>query len=53
MPSPELILSIIRQESEFDTRAHSYAGARGMMQLMTYTARIVAKHARLPYSKKN
>ena len=52
MPSPELILAIIRQESEFDTRAHSYVGARGMMQLMTYTARIVAKRARLPYSKK-
>ena len=52
MPSPELILAIIRQESEFDTQAHSYAGARGMMQIMTYTARLVAKHAKLPYSKK-
>jgi len=52
MPSPELILAIIRQESEFDVRAHSYAGARGMMQIMTYTARIVAKRAKLPYSKK-
>ena len=52
MPSPELILAVIRQESEFDARAHSYAGARGMMQLMTYTARGVAKRARLPYNKK-
>jgi soluble lytic murein transglycosylase len=52
MPSPELILAIIRQESEFDARANSYAGAKGMMQLMTYTARLVAKRARLPYSKK-
>ena len=52
MPSPELILAIIRQESEFDARAHSYAGARGMMQLMTYTAKLVAKRARLRYSKK-
>ncbi len=52
MPSPELILAIIRQESEFDVQAHSYVGARGMMQIMTYTARLVAKRAKLPYSKK-
>ena len=52
MPKPELILAIIRQESEFDQNAHSYVGARGMMQLMTYTAKLVAKQARLPYNKK-
>ena len=51
MPKPELILAIIRQESEFDPYAHSYAGARGMMQLMTYTAKLIAKQAKLPYSK--
>ena len=51
MPTSELILSVIRQESEFDQRANSYAGARGMMQLMTYTAKLVAKQAKLPYSK--
>ena len=50
MPNPELILAIIRQESEFDRRANSYVGARGMMQLMKYTAKIVAKQATLPYS---
>jgi soluble lytic murein transglycosylase len=50
MPQPEFILSIIRQESEFDRRANSYVGARGMMQLMKYTAKIVAKQAKLPYS---
>ena len=31
MPKPELVLAVIRQESEFDQRANSYAGARGMM----------------------
>jgi len=51
MPKPELVLAVIRQESEFDQKAHSYAGARGMMQLMTYTAKLVAKQAKLPYSK--
>ncbi len=50
MPEPELILSIIRQESEFDRKANSYVGARGMMQLMKYTAKLVAKQAKLPYS---
>jgi soluble lytic murein transglycosylase len=50
MPASELILSIIRQESEFDRKANSYVGARGMMQLMKYTAKIVAKQAKLPYS---
>ena len=51
IPEPAFILSVIRQESEFDIEANSYAGAKGLMQLMTYTARIVAKQAKLPYSK--
>ncbi len=52
MPKPELVLSIIRQESEFDQNANSAVGAKGMMQLMTYTARLVAKSAKMSYSKK-
>ena len=51
MPKKELVLSVIRQESEFDHKANSYVGAQGLMQLMTYTARVVAKQAKLPYSK--
>ena len=51
MPKPELVLAVIRQESEFDQKADSSAGAQGMMQLMTYTARLVAKQAKLPYVK--
>jgi soluble lytic murein transglycosylase len=50
MPDPSVVLAIIRQESEFDRKANSYVGARGMMQLMKYTAKIVAKQAKLPYS---
>ena len=52
IPDSAFILSIIRQESEFDTSANSSAGAKGLMQLMTYTARVVAKQAKIPYSKK-
>ena len=51
IPEPALILSIIRQESEFDVSANSHAGAKGLMQVMPYTAKVVAKQAKLPYSK--
>ena len=51
MPSQEIVLAITRQESEFDPKANSYAGAKGMMQLMTYTAKLVAKQMNVPYRK--
>jgi soluble lytic murein transglycosylase len=51
IPEPAFILSIIRQESEFDMTANSHAGAKGLMQLMPYTAKLVSKQAKLPYSK--
>ena len=52
MPKQELILAVIRQESEFDQKANSSAGAKGMMQLMNYTAKLVSKQANLPYAKR-
>ena len=51
IPETAFILSIIRQESEFDMSANSHAGAKGLMQLMPYTAKLVSKQAKLPYSK--
>ena len=51
IPESAFILSIIRQESEFDLSANSHAGAKGLMQLMPFTAKLVSKQAKLPYSK--
>ena len=51
IPEAAFILSIIRQESEFDMTAHSHAGAQGLMQLMPYTAKLVSKQAKLSYNK--
>lgn len=49
--SPEIVLGLSRQESEFNPRAYSSAGARGMMQLMPATAQITAKKEGLRYSR--
>ncbi|MDX2484827.1 MAG: lytic transglycosylase domain-containing protein [Pseudodonghicola sp.] len=40
--APEMTLAIARRESEFDPRVVSGAGARGLMQVMPATARLVA-----------
>ncbi|CAK0761700.1 soluble lytic murein transglycosylase [Azospirillaceae bacterium] len=45
-----LVLSLIRQESTFNTNIVSGAGARGLMQLMPATAQLVSKKLDLPYA---
>jgi soluble lytic murein transglycosylase len=47
---PALALAITRQESEFDQRAVSSAGARGLMQLLPSTARLVARQSGRQYN---
>ena len=41
---PAIVYGITRQESGFDPHVRSGVGARGMMQLMPETARVVARH---------
>lgn len=48
---PALLHALTRQESEFNHRAISSAGARGLMQLMPATARLVSKQLGLRYSR--
>ena len=43
---PNLILAIMRQESAFNERARSSAGARGLMQVMPATGRKMARKIR-------
>jgi soluble lytic murein transglycosylase len=40
---PALVLAITRQESQFDPRVRSSADARGMMQILPGTGRLVAR----------
>jgi soluble lytic murein transglycosylase len=50
-PEPALIHAITRQESEFDPQAVSPAGARGLMQVMPATAKLVASRIGAPYDR--
>ena len=45
---PYLAAALIRQESAFNPRATSVAGARGLMQIMPRTGRTLAAQARKP-----
>lgn len=46
-----VILALIRQESEFDTSASSRVGAKGLMQIMPATARLLSKVTNVEFSR--
>ena len=46
-----VILALIRQESEFDTTANSTVGAKGLMQIMPATAKLLSKVTNIDFSR--
>jgi len=48
---PDLVYSLIRQESAFNPGAHSVAGARGLVQLMPVLAKFILDQWRVPVPK--
>ncbi len=48
---PHLVFGMIRQESAFDASARSWAGARGLMQVMPATGRELAQQMGLKYTR--
>jgi soluble lytic murein transglycosylase len=46
-----VILALIRQESEFDTSATSRVGAKGLMQIMPATAKVLSKVTNIDFSR--
>jgi soluble lytic murein transglycosylase len=47
-----IVLGLTRQESEFNPVAGSHAGARGLMQLMPGTAKMIARQHKVPYDER-